>query len=144
LADVEETMNQVTSTLERSAEQAPFQQLRVLVMEDNAMIGMLIADLLTEMGHVVCAVEASQEEAVAAAVRYRPQLLIVDAALRGGSGMSAVDEILRDGFIPHVFVSGDSESILAEKPGAIVLQKPFLIRELARAVQRACHTADGH
>jgi CheY-like chemotaxis protein len=106
-------------------------------MEDNALVGMLVADLLAEMGHVVSAIEATQEGAVAAAVRCKPDLMIVDAGLAGGSGLSAVDEILRDGFIPHVFVSGDTASVLTAKPDAIVLQKPFRDLELARAIRRA-------
>lgn len=130
-------MTQLNPAGGRSDERAPFRALRVLVMEDNALVGMLVADLLAEMGHVVAAIEATQEGAVAAAVRCKPDLMIVDAGLAGGSGLSAVDEILRDGFIPHVFVSGDTASVLTAKPDAIVLQKPFRDPELARAIRRA-------
>lgn len=121
---------------------APFQALRVLVMEDNAIIGMLFADVLAEMGHVVCAIEATKEAAVAAAARYEPDLMIVDAALSDGSGLAAVDEILRSGFIPHVFVSGDTAPVLAAKPNAIVLQKPFRDPDLASAIQCAMAQAN--
>lgn len=122
--------------------QRPFKELRVLVMEDNAIIGMLYADLLAEMGHMVCAIEATKQGAVAAAAQYNPDFMIVDVALTDGSGLSAVHEILRGGFIPHVFVSGDAASLLAAKPDAIVLQKPFLDQDLVRAIQRALTEAD--
>jgi len=134
-------MTQLNRTGERSGERAPFQALRVLVIEDNAIVGMLVADLLAEIGHVVCAIEVTQEGAVAAAVRCKPELMIVDARLAGGSGLSAVDEILRHGFIPHVFVSGDTASILTAKPDAIVLQKPFRDPDLADAIRRALGNA---
>jgi CheY-like chemotaxis protein len=114
---------------------------RILVVEDNALIGMLYADLLTEMGHTVCAIAATQTEAVAAATLYKPDLMIVDAALGPGSGVSAVEEILRAGFVPHVFVSGDAASVQQVKPGAIVLQKPFRDPDLARAIQSALTVA---
>ena len=81
--------------------------LRVLIVEDEAIIAMLFADLLVAMGHEVCAIEATEAGAVAAAVRCRPDLMIVDAHLLEGSGASAVAVILRAGFVPHVFVSGD-------------------------------------
>jgi len=134
-------MNLLNRKREGPGTQASFQALRVLVMEDNAIIGMLFAELLAEMGHAVCAIEATKEAAVAAAARYEPDLMIVDAALSDGSGLAAVAEILRGGFIPHVFVSGDTASVLAAKPGAIVLQKPFRDPDLARAIQRALSKA---
>lgn len=115
--------------------------LRVLVVEDDALIGMLFADVLMAMGHAVCAIEATEAGAVAAAARYRPDLLIVDAGLRGGSGVSAVDQILRTGFIPHVFVSGEISRILALKPEAIVIEKPCRDVDLERAIQRALDVA---
>jgi DNA-binding response OmpR family regulator len=111
--------------------------LRVLVVEDDTMIGMLLADVLAEMGHDVCAIEATEADAVAAAVRCKPDLMIVDARLGDGSGVSAVEEILRAGFVPHVFVSGETSSVQALRPDAVVIQKPFREPDLARAIQRA-------
>jgi FixJ family two-component response regulator len=64
--------------------------------------------------------------------------MIVDARLRDGSGVTAVEEILRTGWIPHVFISGAATStIQALRPGAIVIQKPFRDIDLDRAIQRA-------
>jgi two-component system, response regulator PdtaR len=111
--------------------------LRVLVMEDNAMIGMHLAEMLEEMGHGVCAIEATEADAVAAAVRCRPDLMIVDVRLSDGSGVSAVEEILRTGPVPHLFVSGDISAVKALRPDAVVVQKPFREADLARAIQRA-------
>jgi CheY-like chemotaxis protein len=115
--------------------------LRVLVVEDDALIGMLFADMFAEMGHEVCAIEATEAGAVAAALRCRPDMMIVDARLRKGSGISAVAEILLTGFIPHVFVSGDAASVRALRPGAVVLQKPCFEPELVRAIQCALDVA---
>ena len=42
-----------------------------------------------------------------------PDLMIVDVRLRDGSGISAVEEILTAGWIPHVFVSGETSRIQA-------------------------------
>jgi CheY-like chemotaxis protein len=111
--------------------------LRVLVVEDDALIGMLVADVLEGMGHEVCSVEDTEAGAVAAAVRYKPDLMIVDAGLHEGSGVSAIEQILRNGFIPHVFVSGATAAIQTQYPGAVVIQKPFRDWNLAEAIQRA-------
>lgn len=111
--------------------------LRVLVVEDEAIIGMLLAALLGEMGHAVCAVVTTEAAAVAAAARERPDLMIVDAGLGRGSGIRAVAEILRAGFVPHVFVSGDTLSDEALDARAVVVLKPFTEPELAAAIARA-------
>jgi DNA-binding response OmpR family regulator len=111
--------------------------LNVLVVEDDVLIGMLFADVLAAMGHDVCAIEATEADAVAAAARYKPDLMIVDARLRDGSGVSAVEEILRTGWVPHVFVSGETSSVHALRPGSVVIQKPFRDIDLDRAIQRA-------
>ncbi len=112
-------------------------ELRILVVEDNELIGMLFADVLAAMGHEVCAIASTEPDAVAAAAHHKPNLIIVDAQLGNGSGISAIEEILRTGFVPHVFVTGDPSKVRALRPGAVVIQKPFPDRELAQAIQRA-------
>ena len=115
--------------------------LCVLVVEDDALIAMLLSELLAGMGHDVCAIAASEAEAVIAATRYDPDLMIVDARLGRGSGVSVVEEILRAGPVAHVFVSGDAESVWRRKPDAIVVRKPFRETELARAIDMALAAA---
>src|ERR1700735_1465116 len=51
---------------------------RVLVIEDDAIIGMFLGEMLADLGYEVCAIEATEDEAVAAADRCRPGLMIVD------------------------------------------------------------------
>jgi DNA-binding response OmpR family regulator len=97
--------------------------------------------MLEEMGHEVCAIEATEADAMTAAVRCRPDLMIVDAQLGDGSGVSAVEKIGRTGSIPHLFVSGDISSVKALRPGAVVIQKPFHEADLARAIQCAVGAA---
>jgi two-component system, response regulator PdtaR len=117
------------------------QALRVLVVEDDPMIGILLAEMLEGMGHDVCAIETTEAAAVSAASEYRPGLMIVDARMGEGSGVSAVDKILRTRFVPHLFITGNISKISALRPDAVVLEKPFREPELARAIQRAIDLA---
>jgi len=117
--------------------------LRVLVIEDDALIAMLLSELLAGMGHDVCATAATQAEAVIAASRYRPDLMIVDAGLGRGSGISAVEEILRARPIAHLFLTGDAKTVRTSKPDAVVVRKPFREAELARAIDLALVAASG-
>jgi len=111
--------------------------LNILVVEDDGLIGMLFADVLVAMGHRVCAIAVTEADAIAAAAQFKPDLMIVDARLRNGNGVSAVEEILRARWVPHVFVSGETSRITALRPGAIVIQKPIRDIDLDRAIQRA-------
>ena len=111
--------------------------LRVMVVEDDAMIGMLLAEMLAGMGHEVCAIETTEADAVTAAARYRPDLMIVDVRLGDGSGVNAVTEIHRTAPVPHVFVSGDITEVKALRPNALIIQKPYRESDLARVIRRA-------
>jgi two-component system, response regulator PdtaR len=115
--------------------------LRTLIVEDDAMIGGLLAETLEGLGHSVCAVETSVANAVSAASRWRPDLMIVDVGLGGASGIAAVKEILRSGFTPRVFVTGDAVRSMSLGPNTVLIRKPFRVSELDRAIQRALAAA---
>lgn len=108
--------------------------LSVLVVEDDANIGMLLVEVLAGMGYDVCPVENTEAGAVAAARRCRPDLMIIDVELGFGSGLSAVEEITRGGPIPHVFMS--AARVLEWPTDAVVLHKPFREPELVSAMRR--------
>jgi CheY-like chemotaxis protein len=109
--------------------------LRILVVENDAMIATLIGETLEAMGHEICAIAATQEDAVAAAARYRPDLMLVDVHLGAGSGIGAVAEILLAGPVPHIFMTGDMLTGDRPDPGVITLRKPFQDHHLARAIE---------
>lgn len=111
--------------------------LRILVVEDDALIGMLLGDMLELMGHEVCAIEMTEAAAVRSAANCTPNMLIVDANLSQGSGLAAVDQILRHVFVPHVFVTGDPNGVVKLRPGEVVISKPFTEATLAQAINRA-------
>src|SRR5436853_3517200 len=59
--------------------------LRVLVVEDDALIAMLLTEMLAGMGHDVCATAATEADAVSAATRYDPDLMIWTPAWVGAA-----------------------------------------------------------
>lgn len=117
--------------------------VRILIAEDDVLIAMFLEELLDTMGYEVCAVVCDQAEVVAAAARHAPELMIVDEGLREGSGFAAVVEILKTGFVPHIFATGDCYRVLAHDPEAIVLQKPYTALALSRAIERALQPVTG-
>ncbi len=116
--------------------------LCILIVEGDETIRRLLVEMLEELGHKVCAAEAKAADAAAAAVRCRPDLMIVDVGLGETSGIAAVNEILRSGFVPHVFVAGDALGALSLGPDVALIQKPFRERDIVQAIQRALAATD--
>ncbi len=115
--------------------------LRTLIVESDPIIGELLAETLDGLGHTVCAIERNVADAVAAASHWRPDLMIVDVGLGESGGIAAVKEILRGGFVPHVFVAGDSLRGVPLAPETVLIQKPFRVSDLERAIGRALSAA---
>ena len=115
--------------------------LRTLVVEDDAIIAGLLAETLEGLGHAVCAVETNVARAVAAASRWRPDLMIVDVGLGEASGIAAVKQTLSSNFVPHVFVTGSALSGLSVDPDFVLLRKPFRVSDLDQAIQRVLSAA---
>ena len=113
--------------------------LRILILEDDVMTGGLLAETLEDLGHTVCAVETNAANAVATAACYRPDVMIIDVGLGEARGVAAVKEILGCGFVPHVFVTGDTLRDLSVGPNALLIQKPFRGPDIVKAIQRAAN-----
>jgi CheY-like chemotaxis protein len=111
--------------------------LRILVIEDDALVAAALAEILESQGHSVCAIVRTEADAVAAAFKFSPEMMIVDVQLRKGSGLDAVDRIQGRRLVAHVFVCGDAPTLRALRPGATVIQKPYFEQDLTRALRRA-------
>ena len=115
--------------------------LRIIIVEDDGLIAMDLAELLIAMGHDVCAIAGTEVAAEAAAAQWHPDLMIVDGSLRSGSGVAAMARILATGDIAHFYVTGNPWAVLDQVPGAIVVTKPFTMRDLQRGMAGACDAA---
>jgi CheY-like chemotaxis protein len=112
--------------------------LRVLVIEDEPVVAMSIAHILTHMGHEVCGIAHTQREALARARASMPNLILADVRLRDGdNGIAAVRAITRHQAIPVIFLTGHATDLIAQdlRP-ALVVGKPFAPRTLEAAVRR--------
>ncbi len=100
----------------------------ILIIEDEPVIGLDIAGLATEMGHDVVGVAADQAGAVRLAKQRQPGLVLADIDLgAGGSGLTAVQEILQSLDMPVIFITAYPERLLTgECPEpTYVVTKPF-------------------
>lgn len=112
-------------------------QLQVLIVEDDFLIAWALAETVKSLGHAICGVAANEADAVDFACSRHPDLMIVDAGLNEGDGVSAVAAILSEQHTPCIFVTGNPEAVRASFPAASILQKPYLVPELISAIEHA-------
>jgi CheY-like chemotaxis protein len=109
---------------------------RVLLVEDEAIIAMLMEDMLAEFSCDVLETAGDLDAATAAARTARFDMAFVDVNLRGAPAYP-VAAILRARGIPFAFVTGygsaGGEAAYADVP---VLQKPFRAQELEAIIAR--------
>ena len=108
-----------------------------LIIEDNALIAVMIRDYLEECGYVSFDLASTQGEAIQFAERRCPDLITADDRLESGSGVEAIRHICHDRAIPVIFIVADPTNVRRALPNALLLQKPFSERALAIAIQAA-------
>ena len=114
----------------------------ILIVEDERMVADALAGLLSELDLGTCQVARNFEEAVRAAEKHPPLLIIMDLQLRGGGdGVDAAKKIHEQLDCPIIFTTGNTAPsallrIFEDKPSA-VLKKPFSPKDLMRAIQTA-------
>ena len=104
-----------------SSENAP----RVLVVEDEYLIRMLLEDMLVELGYEVAGGAGNLAEASELAAKADFEVAILDVNLDGKKIFPVADIITERG-LPFVFVTGYGEDSLPDPyRGRPALQKPF-------------------
>jgi CheY-like chemotaxis protein len=108
---------------------------RILVVEDESMIRMLLDGMLSDLGYTMAAEAGAIDEAVALAKQAEFDAAILDVNLNGQS-ITPVVEILVARGLPFVFATGyDLRSVPEAYRGHPTLQKPFQVEALARALE---------
>ncbi|MCC7048308.1 MAG: response regulator [Alphaproteobacteria bacterium] len=103
-------------------------QTDVLIIEDEPVIALDIAELVASCGHRVVGVAAAEREAIALARDKRPGLILADINLAsGGDGQHAVAEIQKQGSVPVIFITAYPERLLtgALNEPTFLITKPF-------------------
>lgn len=110
---------------------------RALVVEDEAMIAMLLEDALQELGCMVAVTAAKLDEAVVLAGSAAVDFAILDLNLGGKLSYPVADALLARG-VPFVFSTGYGAGALPPRFQQVpTIGKPFELDELADAIARA-------
>jgi PAS domain S-box-containing protein len=113
----------------------------VLVIDDEAVVRMLVVDILEELGYVALEAGDGPEGLEVLRSKARVDLLITDVGLPGGLNGRQVAEAAR-AMRPELkvlFITGYAEHAVLNHshldPGMQVVTKPFAVEELGRKVQ---------
>lgn len=133
--------NQVREMASQAAREISSQpSTKVLIIEDEPIISLDLQSIVKEMGHDVVATATTRDEAVRAARRTGPGLVLADIKLAdGSSGIDAVRQILSELDVPIVFITAYPERLLTgERPEpTFLVTKPFVPETVRVAVSQA-------
>jgi CheY-like chemotaxis protein len=111
-------------------------KLRVLVIEDEGLVAMLIEDMLTDMGHEVGATASRMRDALEIAKRGTFDVAIVDVNLDGQPSYPIAD-ILTERAVPFAFATGYGAGGLDTRySDTPVLAKPFVKADLEKLLSQ--------
>jgi CheY-like chemotaxis protein len=114
---------------------------RVLVVEDEYLIRMLLEDMLDDLGYAVAAAVGSITEARDLATTAEFSVAVLDVNL-DGQEIYPIADILIERSLPFVFVTGYGERTLPDRyRDRPALQKPFQAEQLDAALSGLLATA---
>jgi CheY-like chemotaxis protein len=109
--------------------------LRVLLVEDEALVALYAQDVLEGAGHVVCGITARGDMVLATAEQTAPQVVLVDLRLADGeTGARAAQEVSERLKIRVVYVTGTPDLLDGVKMVGKVIRKPYSPQQLLDAV----------
>ena len=117
---------------------------KILIVEDEFIIGQHLRQSLTRLGYYVVGVVASGGAAIEAAEREKPDLMVADIRLQGElDGIEAAAQFQRRWGIPTIFLTAVADSETLERVRVVepygYLVKPFSADDLHATVEIALY-----
>lgn len=112
----------------------------VLIIEDEPIISMDLEEIVTDLGHKISGTAVTRHEAVEAAKKRKPGLVLADIQLAdGSSGIDAVKDILDRISVPVIFITAFPERLLTgDRPEpTFLITKPFQRSAVKAAISQA-------
>jgi DNA-binding response OmpR family regulator len=122
--------------------------MRILIVEDEAIVAFSIDDALTAAGQRVIGIARDETTAISLAEQFHPELALVDLNLARGSSGASVAQNLRENYgVPTIFVSGfptDCRKVSSHIGVLGCLSKPFEDEDLIGSIAVAEAVLGGH
>jgi len=100
----------------------------IMIIEDEPLIALDLEQIVEDLGHTVCGIARTRDEALALYHKARPKMILSDIQLAdGSSGIDAINEILTKVSIPVIFVTAFPERLLTGQRAepTFLLPKPY-------------------
>jgi DNA-directed RNA polymerase specialized sigma24 family protein len=113
---------------------------RVLIIEDEPLISLDLAEIIESLGHEVTTIARTAGQAVKAAGIEQPGLVLADIQLAdGSSGLDAVRDILAMFEVPVIFITSFPERLLTGKrpEPTFLITKPYDPNAVKAAISQA-------
>ncbi len=112
---------------------------RVLIVEDDMIISLVIENMVKELGHDVVGKATSGDEAIRLASEQSPDLVLMDIRLKGEmDGIEAVTEIKQKIATKVIYLTGNSDRVNYERARETefidLITKPFTISDLTKSL----------
>lgn len=114
----------------------PAAQRRVLVVEDEPLVAILLDEALQDGGYEVVGPVENLKSAIQLAGSERIDVAVLDINIDGTISDAVADRLLARG-IPFIFVSGEQKDLGLRYGAVPLLRKPFSADDLYRAVAAA-------
>lgn len=117
------------------------EEVRILIVEDEAIVSLEIQLRLKSMGYNVCGICSSGEKALELAEKTRPNLILMDIKLKGQMNGIEIADIIKDKYlIPSIFITafsdeGTFQQIKTSRNRNLLL-KPLREEELKEAITK--------
>lgn len=116
--------------------------LRFMVVSADPLISLPLVAALNGIGHQVCAIALTNDQAVRSATTSHPDMIIADACLDDDDRLMEIAPIARALFVPRMFNDGMPVPRSLLRPGAVVLRRPFRTNDLIRTIRLTLEAAD--
>jgi len=108
-----------------------------LIIEDELLLAFAVEEALSQLGYATFEIATSMAQAIEAAERQCPDLIVADHHITDGTGTEAVQAICSEKQIPVVFVTGSEAEVRAQLPDALIVAKPVTLSQLQENVSAA-------
>ncbi len=116
----------------------------LLLVEDDVLTAMALRDELGDAGYRVLELTISWEEAIAAVLKDKPDLALVNIQLEGRPDGVALASELKAMGVPSLFISGQVDRAKSARSVAVgSMPKPYSVTDMRRAVDYFLLRTDG-
>lgn len=117
---------------------------RLLIVEDDRIISSDLTSSLSDLGYEIIGVAVSGEEAIKAAAKDKPDLVIMDVVLKGSiDGIKAAAHITSQYGVPVVYLTSQSDRATiarAKETGPFgYIMKPYDVKDMGTTIEMALH-----